>query len=174
VNRHTVVLQKISAKMAKYFPLLGRCEQLWPLLLRPETCPLVFCRRACVQPGRAPRLPRARPRGAASTLVSPRGFGGPWSPEEELHDSPPQGRPFQQPSHGGDRAAPEASRSSTLGPSAPSGGKLRGPQPGWPGTPLSPLTCSAVHSGPPSGPRGSCCSGGGPGATWAARAGKVR
>lgn len=42
----------------------------------------------------------------------------------------------QQPSHRGDRAAPKASRSPCLGPSAPSGVKLRGPQQEWPGTSL--------------------------------------
>lgn len=36
MNRYTVVLQKNSAKMVKYFPILGRYEQLQPLLFFPN------------------------------------------------------------------------------------------------------------------------------------------
>lgn len=171
MNRHTVVLQKISAKMAKYFPLLGGCEQLWPLLPGPEMPLLFFCRSACVQPGRAPRLPRARPKGQPPHHQT-RGISRQWSPEEELHDSSPQDQPLPAafPPWGQWLPGPPASQPSV--PLLPLEGNLGGPQLGWPGTPFSLLARSAVHSGSPTHPRGSCCSWRGLGAIWAARAGK--
>lgn len=110
--------------------------------------------------------------GAASVPASPRALvdRGPYRKSHTTHLHRAHHSP--QLSHCGDRAAPEASPLITLGPSAPSGGKLRGPQPGWPRTPFSPLACSALHSGSPSRPQVSCCNGWGPGAIQAARVGK--
>lgn len=100
-------------------------------MTRDTSTHLFFCRSARTHPGRAPGPPRARPGGRPLHRPQPPGL---W------RTVGPRGRSArlkaQQPSHRGDRAAPEASHSPCLGPSAPSGVKLRGPQQEWPGTSL--------------------------------------
>lgn len=62
---------------------------------------LFFCRSACVQPGRVPRLPRARPKGQPPHRQT-RGVSRQWSPEESHTTHLHRANHSPQPSHRGD------------------------------------------------------------------------
>ena len=123
--------------MFKYFPILGRCEQLWPRLpfqISPVTHHLFFCTKVGTQPMEASFAPTSQARWTACPRFSPCDSAE-TSPQRESHILRSTGlprQPLQASFHHLPGAAWQLLTQQHLAPAAPTGRQLKGAQGGRP------------------------------------------